>query len=449
MAHSIRISYSACHGCVNCIKSCPTEAIRVIAGSITIIRDLCVDCGECLRACDMKALGLDDDDWDLIRAHGEVDAITDPTFFAQFSSYWHPERAREALLGNGINMLFDDVEDAFDLSAYATARMIEGMSKDQLPLISIYCPAVVRLIQLEFPELLSRLILIENPLEIAAEMWRKRTKSFAPLTLVSPCPAKITMVRDPVGNQPSSIQHVVSMKKVVHTLMASGVKVSSDSPGLDLEGRRFAEWARRGGESKHILKFSKRDLRIIAVSGLRNTMDLLEQLELGRLRGVDFVECRTCDIGCFGGIAVAESRFLSHMKHRNIETDWALMPERAEQLDAMLANEKLWKMNEPIPSKQRLPLSSDLSEAMSRLKQMKAVFAELPHIDCGACGRPSCKAMAEDVAREQGEITDCIFKLREDISSLASQIISLADLQPNALKRIQPGKNIKVNAQRG
>ncbi|MDR0649562.1 MAG: Fe-S cluster protein [Synergistaceae bacterium] len=449
MAHSIRISYSACHGCVNCIKSCPTEAIRVIAGSITIIKDLCVDCGECLRACDRKALGIDDDDWDLIRAHGNVAAIPDPTFFAQFGSYWYPELAKEALSQNGIDLLVEDIEDAFDLSAYAAARTIERMSKDQLPVISTYCPAVVRLIQLEYPELLSRLIVVENPLEIAAEMWRKRTKSFAPLTLIVPCPAKITMVRDPVGRQPSPIQHIVSMRKVVHALMASGVKVSSDTPRGKSDTKRFAEWASRGGESRHITRFASKDLRVIAVSGLRNTMDLLEQLELGRLRGVDFVECRTCDIGCFGGVAAPESRFLAHMKHRDIETNWQLSPDRQDHLKSMFENEKLWRLSEPIPSRQRLPLSSDLPEAMNRLKQMKAIFAELPHIDCGACGRPSCKAMAEDVAREQGEITDCIFKLREDISSLANQIISLADLQPNALKRIQPGKSIKVNAQRG
>ncbi|MDR1944199.1 MAG: Fe-S cluster protein [Synergistaceae bacterium] len=449
MAHSIKISYSACHGCVNCIKSCPTEAIRVIAGSITIIKDICIDCGECLRACERKALGLDDDDWDLIRAHGSVDAVPDPTFFSQFGSFWHPYNAKTALAENGINLIVDDLEDAFDLSAFATARLIDGMSQDQLPLISVYCPSVVRLIQLEYPELLTRLIPVDNPIDIAAEMWRQRTKSFAPLTLFSPCPAKITMVRDPVARQPSSIQHTVSVKKVVHTLMASGVKVSSDSSKDSSDSRFFATWAMRGGESRHIAKMAKRDLTVIAVSGLRNTMDLLEQLELGRLRGVDFVECRTCDLGCFGGVAVPESRFLAHLKYRNITTNVNVTPEREEEIALIYEKEKLWKRAEPIPSRQRLPLSNDLGEAMSRLKQMKAIFAELPHIDCGACGRPSCKAMAEDVAREQGGITDCIFKLREDIASLAGQIISLADLPPNTLKRIQPTKNIKVNAQRG
>ena len=434
MGHSIKVTYSSCHGCVNCIKSCPTEAIRVIDGSISILKDLCVDCGECLRACKRKALGLDDDDWDIIRAHGQVEALPDPTFFAQFGSFWYPDAAKTALAGSGIDLLVEDLEDGFDLSAYATAKILEGMTQDQLPLISVYCPSVVRLIQLQFPELLSRIIPVENPLDIAADLWRRRTKSYAPITLFSPCPAKISLVRDPVGREPSPIHHVVSLRKVVHSLMASGVKVSS-ADNHTASSWRFPTWGQRGGESRHVNKFASRDLTVLAVSGLRNTVDLLEQVELGRLRGVDFVECRTCDLGCFGGVAVPESRFLSNVRNRDIHTDWELTPERVKELQELYANEKIWKTREPIPSKQRLPLSDDLTEAMSRLKQMKAIFAELPHIDCGACGRPSCQAMAEDIVREQGEITDCIFKLREGISSLANQILSLADLQPHTLKK--------------
>ncbi|MDR1650314.1 MAG: Fe-S cluster protein [Synergistaceae bacterium] len=434
MAHSIRISYSACHGCVNCIKSCPTEAIRVINGSITIIKDLCVDCGECLRACARKALGLDDDDWELIHAHGPVEALPDPTFFTQFGSFWFPDDAKSVLSKNGIDLLTEEAEDAFDLSAYAAVRIINETPADQLPLISAYCPSVIGLIQLQFPELLSRVIPIKNPLEIAAELWRRRTKSFAPMTLLSPCPAKITLVRDPITKEPSSIQHIVSVRKVAHFLMAAGIKASTPEQPVE-SNWRFPAWAVRGGETRHISKFAGRDLTVIAVSGLRNTKDLLQQLELGRLRGVDFVECRTCDLGCFGGVAVPESRFLAHLRNRRISTEWNLSGERREMLAELCGTPKIWHMREAIPAKQRLPLSSDLSEAMSRLKQMKAIFAEMPHIDCGACGRPSCKAMAEDIVREQGEITDCIFKLREGISSLAGQILSLADTQPHTIRK--------------
>ncbi len=51
MEHSIKISKEACQGCVNCIRVCPTEAIRVVDGEISIIEELCIDCGECLRSC--------------------------------------------------------------------------------------------------------------------------------------------------------------------------------------------------------------------------------------------------------------------------------------------------------------------------------------------------------------------------------------------------------------
>ena len=51
MMHRLKIFNAACKGCVNCIKSCPTEAIRVIDGLVHILPDLCIDCGECSRAC--------------------------------------------------------------------------------------------------------------------------------------------------------------------------------------------------------------------------------------------------------------------------------------------------------------------------------------------------------------------------------------------------------------
>jgi len=434
MAHSIRISYSACHGCVNCIKSCPTEAVRVINGSITIIKDLCVDCGECLRVCARKALGLDDDDWELIHAHGRVVALPDPTFFAQFGAFWYPDVARQALANHRIDLLADEAESGFDISAYTAAKLIGEATRDQLPLISAYCPSVIGLIQLQFPELLSRVIPMKNPLEIAAVLWKRREKSYAPMTLFAPCPAKITMVRDPLGNEPSSIQHIVSIHKVVHSFLASGIK-AQEKDRSTVSSWRFPAWAMRGGETKHITEFAERDLKVIAVSGLRNTNDLLQQLELGRLSGVDFVECRTCDFGCFGGIAVPESRFLAHIRNRHIQTDWSITEDRKKELEEIYKTPKIWRLHEAIPSKQRLPLSNDLSEAMSRMNQMKAIFAEMPHIDCGACGRPSCKAMAEDIVREQGELSDCIFKLREDISSLANQILSLADTQPHTISK--------------
>ena len=39
--HSVTLDRDKCKGCINCIKSCPTEAIRVRDGKAKIIKERC------------------------------------------------------------------------------------------------------------------------------------------------------------------------------------------------------------------------------------------------------------------------------------------------------------------------------------------------------------------------------------------------------------------------
>ena len=45
----------------------------------------------------------------------------------------------------------------------------------------------------------------------------------------------------------------------------------------------------------------------------------------------------------------------------------------------------------------------------------------LPIFDCGACGAPHCRALAEDIVRETASLSDCVFLLR---SRLSTQMVS-------------------------
>lgn len=432
MIFGVRILDAVCKGCVNCIKSCPTEAIRVVDGLVHIIPELCIDCGECLRTCRDKALVLDEDDWGILRAYGSPLLLADPTFYVQFGSYWKASLVRGALHSVwDVEDLTEEMSIAFDLVAYANCRAVEEASSDQLPLISTYCPAMIRLIRARFPELLGRLVPSESPLEVAG-LLRKRKGDTRPITLAAPCSAKVAMVRGPVGRETSALAHVVSVRRVVRDLLAAGSRVERDVPPM--QNKRWILWGLRGGEARHMAQFSrKRPLRTLAVSGLRNSLDLLRELELGRLQNIDFVECRTCDLGCVGGIGNAESRFLAHLRLKNLPQKWRLSPEERKTVEDLYES-GIWRLEKAVEPQERLPLGEDLAESMAKLKKLKAIHAELPHLDCGACGRPSCHALAEDVVRGDAEMTDCVFKLRDRIAFLAEEITALSKNVPHTLR---------------
>ena len=42
--HSVRLDEDLCKGCINCIKRCPTQAIRVQDGKARINKKFCIDC---------------------------------------------------------------------------------------------------------------------------------------------------------------------------------------------------------------------------------------------------------------------------------------------------------------------------------------------------------------------------------------------------------------------
>jgi len=77
-----------------------------------------------------------------------------------------------------------------------------------------------------------------------------------------------------------------------------------------------------------------------------------------------------------------------------------------------------------------MKLDNDMVKAMKKLEVMEQINNELPGLDCGACGAPSCRALAEDIVRGNANETDCIFKLREKVRNLAVQMMELEAKMP-------------------
>ena len=79
-------------------------------------------------------------------------------------------------------------------------------------------------------------------------------------------------------------------------------------------------------------------------------------------------------------------------------------------------------------------MDQNFSEALKKAARMNEIIAGLPQLDCGSCGAPTCKDLAEDIVRGKANETDCIFKLRERVSLLAREMAELESKLPPSME---------------
>ena len=140
--HSVRLDPELCKGCINCIKRCPTEAIRVRGGKAQINSKFCIDCGECIRVCPHHAKHAVYDKLDVLKDYEYTVALPAPSLYSQFNNLDDVNIVLAALVMMGFDDVFE-VSAAAELVSEATRRYIET-HQEQLPIISTACPSVVQ-----------------------------------------------------------------------------------------------------------------------------------------------------------------------------------------------------------------------------------------------------------------------------------------------------------------
>jgi iron only hydrogenase large subunit-like protein len=425
--HSVTLDETKCKGCTNCIKRCPTEAIRVRHGKARIINERCIDCGECIRICPYHAKKAITDDLSIIHQYKYKIALPAPTIYGQFK----PEYSRNRILNTFLRIGFDDVYEVARAAEYvsdSTRKMLseEGAKK---PLISSACPAVVRLIQVRFPNLIDNLIKLESPMEVAAKMVKKKTAermgidpSDIGVFFITPCAAKATSVKAPYENKKSSVDGVISIKSIFLKLL-TGIDKTEESKQLARAGFEGIRWANSGGEGLAVETDS-----FLAVDGIHNVISILEEVENDNIENVDFIEALACTGGCLGGPLAVENAYVARTRlKKHVEAAKALQEGRMHLLEPY--DESIVWTGE-ITYKPVLKLDNDIERAMKKLETLERINEGLPGLDCGACGAPSCRALAEDIVRGNAYETDCIFKLRERVRDLAAQMKELEEKTP-------------------
>ena len=428
--HSVTLNEEKCKGCINCIKRCPTEAIRVRGGKAKIIKERCIDCGECIRVCPYKAKSAVTETLDDIFEYKYKIAIPAPTLYGQFNNLRDINYVLTGLKYLG----FDDIFEVAKAAESVTRFTKQLIADKQLmrPVINSACPTVVRLITVRFPSLINHILPVISPMEVAAKAARREALEKTGLAdedigvfFISPCAAKATAVRNPIGLEKSPVTGVISIKEVYIKLLPILGKIEKleDLSRCAFEG---VKWANSGGEVEAL-----NTDKYVAVDGIDNVVRLLEEIEDDEKLDLDFVEALACTGGCVGGPLNVENNFVAKTKIKKLADELRANGQTSAPLDVS-PDEMVW--NSPVTYRNVMNLDEDMTEAMRKMERMRELQAGLPQLDCGSCGAPSCRALAEDVVRGFGAETDCIYKLREKVRELAREMMTLQEQMPGSFK---------------
>ena len=422
--HSVRLDKTRCKGCTNCLKHCPTEAIRVRNGRAHIIDERCIDCGECIRICEYHAKIAVTDDLSVIHGFPHAIALPAPSLYGQFREINSISPVLDALKAIGFEDVYEVARGADVVSRAIHEKLREpGLPR---PLISSACPAVVRLIQVRFPDLIPNIVDVRQPMEVAATIAREEfcRKHHSPpedvgVFFITPCPAKMTVIRSPLGQKKSAVDGAISMMEIYGHLMPhiNRILANPTKPSATYYGVR---WSFSSGEANAVCPDNS-----LSVDGIQNVSRVLEEIENNKLSDLVFFEGNACMGGCVGGPLNFENNYVAKNTIRKLSR--ACTKEHpADNVPSSLMNKYPLYFDTPIEPNPAMKLDDNIMVAMQKMERMNKILEELPGYDCGSCGSPTCRTFAEDIVQEYCSEMDCIHKLKDQLKIMAQQMVELA-----------------------
>ena len=396
--HSVSLDVSRCTGCTMCLKRCPTEAIRIKDGHAVINPDRCIDCGVCIRYCPNNAKKATYSKLDAVMKYKWKIALPAPTLYGQFEELDDVDYVLQGLLDIG----FDDVVEVSQAAELVSAYTRLYLKNESVikPVISSACPVVLRLISLRYPMLKEHIMQMLPPMEIAARMARDKAKREHPeltdedicVCFISPCPAKVSYVKNGFGEYKSEVNEVLSISDIYFNLINVMRRGRTPEP-ISHSGMIGIGWATSGGECSAIFND-----KYLAADGIENVNRVLDQLENGNISTLEFIELNACPGGCVGGVMALENPFVAKARLQTLRRYLPVSQNYLSEDEREYIPEHYFFENMPTYRPiQRL--SENFAESLRMMSDIQKIRDVLPGIDCGACGAPTCRAFAEDIVR--------------------------------------------------
>ena len=405
-----------------CMRICPTQAIRVRGGRTWLLNDRCIDCGECVRVCPNHAIIPQTSSFSDFSRFKYTIAIPSPVFYSQFGKDVQPTVILEALKRVGFNDACD-AACASESVSIAIQEYLDAVPSPR-PFISPFCPAIVRLIQIRYPNLLDHLIPIDSPMEIAAREAKHQAMRSTGLReneigviYLTPCPAKMLSIRYPLRKKHSFVDGTIAISEIYPSILKVLPTIERRNDMTEIRGLGLG-WPILGGQVA-CLKAEE----CLSIGGLTDAVRVFEDIENGRLKHIQYIEVHSCPTACVGGSLTVENSYIARGRVLQMVQKYGKEPCQDREKIRGLYKKNFFSLPGKIPSIPLQPLDEDVAKALQKLQQKQLVYERLPKIDCGACGSPTCLTFAEDVIMGSAVESDCLFVAMEKFETLSKNLL--------------------------
>ena len=249
------------------------------------------------------------------------------------------------------------------------------------------------------------------PIEYAARLARKEALAAHPelsdedicVLFITPCPAKISYIKNPIGVEKTAVTGALAISEVYFKVRSERKKITDPLP-LSKTGIIGLNWAGTGGEATSLLSG-----KYLAADGIENCIKVLDEIENGTIKDLEFVELNACNGGCVGGTLNVENPYIAKARLRSLRRYLPVSCNKITEdapIDQVCLDEDFFENDRGLSLGERM-------EAIKKMSRAEEIYRTFPHLDCGSCGAPNCHALAEDIVNGEATETDCLIKLRE------------------------------------
>ena len=404
MVPIIELTEKNCQDCYKCIRNCLTKAIRFSDGHAEILQDECIDCGECVVACPRHG-NFVENDLTLVQKAARMGrrlvASIDPSFIAEFDVSCVED------LSAALEALGFAASEEMAVGAEIVSREYERimMNAEVDVLISSVCPSINLLIRKYYPDMLKYLAPVASPLQVHGRRLRRMYPD-AFIVYIGPCYA-----RKREAHETGCCDAVMMFSDLKQWMHEQGVHCVNSHTQTD-RGIRARRYPRQDG----IVKSMARVLgwNRVSIDGVGDCIAALEEM---RQRGANkvFLEMTACEGSCVNGPAIRSNRYENRI-HGTVAVN-----SYAGEYDFGVEEPGSIRVTfEPDPVARTHPDEEEVERVLEKLNKATAHTA----LNCGCCGYPTCREMAQALCEGKAEIDMCLPYLHEKAERHSREVVN-------------------------